>query len=99
MFKEKKDDTPIDQFELSFGGGDQGQGSNGPQRGPNTPTPVKEGNIRAGFHVVPTLAEFYPHPNGTRVELVGCIRDLIVRLPSQRGTGARPSHASRPVRS
>jgi DNA polymerase III alpha subunit len=74
--KEKKDDTPIDQFELSFGGGDEVQGASRPRRGPNSPSPVKEGNIRAGFHVVPTLAEFYPHPNGTRVELVGCIRDL-----------------------
>jgi DNA polymerase-3 subunit alpha len=33
-------------------------------------------NIRSGFVVLTNIAEFYPHPTGTRVELVGCVRDL-----------------------
>jgi len=72
----KKEDTTIGQFELSLGGGDGDRESGGARQGPIGSSPVKEGNIRAGFHVVPTLAEFYPHPNGTRVELVGRVRDL-----------------------
>jgi DNA polymerase-3 subunit alpha len=33
-------------------------------------------NIRSGIIVLPSIAEFYPHPHGTRVELAGRVRDL-----------------------
>jgi DNA polymerase-3 subunit alpha len=36
----------------------------------------KEGNSGQGFRVLPTVLEFYPHPNATPVELVGRIRNL-----------------------
>ena len=34
------------------------------------------GNKRAYYHVVPSTAEFYPHPGASPVELAGRIRDL-----------------------
>jgi DNA polymerase-3 subunit alpha len=40
------------------------------------PPTKKVGNMRIGHHVLPTVAEFYPHPSGARVELVGRVRDL-----------------------
>ncbi len=36
----------------------------------------KEGNSGQAFRVLPTVLEFYPHPNATPVELVGRIRNL-----------------------
>lgn len=35
-----------------------------------------DGNKRGSFHVLPTLAEFYPHPIASRVELAGRISEL-----------------------
>jgi DNA polymerase III alpha subunit len=40
------------------------------------PPTKKDRNLKEGFHVLNNIAEFYPHPSGTRVELVGRIRDL-----------------------
>jgi DNA polymerase III alpha subunit len=67
--------TTIDQFELTFGGKEPGE-ADGHRIPPAAASTIKDGNIRARFHVIPTLAEFYPHPSGTRVELVGRVRDL-----------------------
>jgi DNA polymerase III alpha subunit len=40
-------------------------------------TPIDiDGNTRGGFRVLPSLLEFYPHPNATPVELAGRIRNL-----------------------
>ena len=36
----------------------------------------KDGNSRAGFRVVTSMMEFYPHPSATPVELAGRIRNL-----------------------
>jgi DNA polymerase-3 subunit alpha len=55
------------------------KGSGGEQDGgasTKVPPIKKDGNIRAGFNVLENIAEFYPHPSGTRVELVGRVRDL-----------------------
>ena len=40
------------------------------------PSIKKDGNIRSAFRVLANIAEFYPHPVATRVELVGHVRDL-----------------------
>jgi len=52
----------------------------GPEPGPSPPVGSgrlqKEGNSGLGFRVLPTVLEFYPHPNATPVELVGRIRNL-----------------------
>ena len=43
---------------------------------PEVPSIKKDGNIRSAFRVLANIAEFYPHPVATRVELVGRVRDL-----------------------
>jgi DNA polymerase-3 subunit alpha len=71
-----QDLTEFDQYELPFGGGRE-PGEAAPEGAPaDAPSASKGGNIRTGFRVLQSLAEFYPHPNGTRVELAGRVRDL-----------------------
>jgi DNA polymerase-3 subunit alpha len=73
---DEKPDTSTAQFELTF---DVTEGTDGAERRhghAETHKGTKDRNIRAHFHVLQSLAEFYPHPSGTRVELVGRIRDL-----------------------
>jgi DNA polymerase III subunit alpha len=49
----------------------------GVEPGPAASPPAhKEGNSTGGFRVLPTVLEFYPHPNATPVEIVGRIRNL-----------------------
>jgi DNA polymerase III alpha subunit len=73
---ENKKDMTAGQFEFSFDEGAGAESADDTSTDPSGPSPLKDRNIRAGYHVVPSLAEFYPHPNGTRVELVGRVRDL-----------------------
>jgi DNA polymerase-3 subunit alpha len=68
--------TDAGQFELSLDAGQEPREGDRSTRPPVAPTPPSDGNIRGRFLVVPTLAEFYPHSSGTRVELVGRVRDL-----------------------
>lgn len=64
------------QLSIPFGGEKEPHTDDDSARNSEPPLNKKDGNIRAGYRVVHTLAEFYPHPSGARVELAGNIRDL-----------------------
>jgi len=64
------------QIELTFDGSKRAKRPDISAQKSEPPYIKKDGNIRGSFHVLHTLAEFYPHPSGTRVELVGRVRDL-----------------------
>jgi len=64
------------QMSIPFDGQKKITRSNSAAENSEPPLNKKDGNIRGGFRVVHTLAEFYPHPSGARVELAGNVRDL-----------------------
>ncbi len=64
------------QMSIPFGGQKDPHTDGDSAGNSEPPLNKKDGNIREGFRVVHTLAEFYPHPSRTRVELAGSVRDL-----------------------